>query len=191
MPEVVGLNRSQSLVDIGSTGDVDGETVGGFWKGYLEQILASKTDHRDVDSLLGNASDALRASDQVKPHATSIFVFPGAAAEWYLVDNESARNDLEFVFAHERIRPATAPLAIAAILTTTASGLLFLFFRRMRDRTHEVLSKHAWLYWAFLGTLAWLLLPVFWPSVIIALSSLGMLTGQLLNSRRRQLAMRG
>jgi hypothetical protein len=98
---------------------------------------------------------------------------------------------LEFLFTPNSIRPATAPLAIAAILTAASSGLLFLLFRRMRERTNEVLSKHAWLYWAFLGTLAWMLLPVFWPSVVIAFSSLGMLIGQLLNSRRRQLAMRG
>ena len=193
MPEVIGLNRVQALGDIGITGDVAGETVGGFWKGYLEQILASKTDHRDIESLLGNEADALSALEQVNPHATSVLVSPGASAEWYLVDlqNENSSNDLEFLFAHDSKRPATAPLAIAAILTTTASGLMYLLFRRMYDRTNEVLSKHAWLYWAFLGALAWLFLPVFWPSIVIALSSLGMLTGQLLNTRRRQLAMRG
>ena len=193
MPEVVGLNRSQSLVGIGSTGDATREGVGGFWKGYLEQIFASKTEHRDIESLIGNEADALRAIDQANPQSTGISVFPGAEAEWYLVDsqNESASNDLEILFAHDLERSATAPLAIAAILTTVTSGMLLLLFRRLRELTNGVLSKQAWLYWAFLAALAWLLLPVVWPSVVIVLSSLGMLAGQLLNSRRRQLAMRG
>ena len=117
---------------------------------------------------------------------------PGANADWYLVDmpEQGLRADMQLHFTVERPEQATTPLAIAATLLSLASGLLYLLFHSLRESTNEILATHAWLYWAFLAALAWLLVPVAWPSVVIAMNSLGMLAGQLLHSRRRQLSMR-
>ncbi len=187
-PAVVGLKGFQELPDAISYSDVSG-----FWNWYLEQT-ASKKELRETDVVPfhGSESAVLLAITSSQQTTSTMSDLPGANADWYLVDmpEQGLRADMQLHFTVERPEQATTPLAIAATLLSLASGLLYLLFHSLRESTNEILATHAWLYWAFLAALAWLLVPVAWPSVVIAMNSLGMLAGQLLHSRRRQLSMR-
>jgi len=201
-PEVVGLQGFQALTETSNASDNDRDTVIGFWNWYLEQTTIAKAELRNTDLRDGSPADSvpvesgessvLFAIDSGKPVASTVSGLLRANADWYLVDspNQDASAGLTLKFTNERQEQATTPLAIASILFSVVSGILYLLFQRLRNRTNAILAVHAWLYWAFLAALAWLLLPVAWPSIVIAISSIGMLAGQLMNSRRRQLAMR-
>lgn len=201
-PEVVGLQSNQALTATSNSPANDRDTVGGFWSWYLEQTTMSKSELRNaepLDSALvntepvqDNAASILFAVDRSSPISSTLSEFPHADVVWYLLDltNEDSHSVMTLTFENQPQEHATTRLALAAVVLSLTSGMLYLLFRRLGQRTSEILAVHAWLYWIFLASLAWLLLPVAWPSLVIALSAFAMLAGQLMSSRRRQLAMR-
>jgi hypothetical protein len=201
-PEVVGLQSSQALTAISNLGETERDTVGSFWDWYLEQTTMSKAELRVAaplddstaqgEPLAHSRSSVLFSIDSSKPLASTMSELPRANADWYLLDlqKEDSIAGVTLKLTREQREQGSTQMALASVLLCLASGVLYLLFRRLRERINDVLAVHAWLYWAFLASLAWVLLPVAWPSVVIALTSLGMFAGLLLSSRRRQLAMR-
>ena len=58
------------------------------------------------------------------------------------------------------------------------------FAKSVRESYLEVLATHPWTYWLQLAGLAYLLLPVSWPSSVLLLTSCGMAISQWLEYRR-------
>ncbi len=201
-PEVVGLEGDQSFTAMSNLNESSRDTVGSFWAWYLERTTLSNAELRKSEllespsadnlALQSDPSSVLFAIDSSRPVASTMLGLSRPKANWYLVDlpNQGENVNLTLKLVPVRWQPSVVPFAIASIVLLMTSGLLYLLFQRLRNRTNEVLAVHAWLYWAFLAVLAWLLLPVAWPSLVIAMSSMSMLAGQLLSSRRRQLALR-
>lgn len=197
-PEGTGLQPFQVFSGRSSPSDANRDTVASFWSWFIEQTTAAKFELRSavaenspMDSI--STRDAVMlASEFVKPNVANLSSLPRAGAVWYLVDcaKQERPTAMKLKFKSERREQTIAPKAVVAIMFCMGSGLLFSLVRRLRARTNEILSAHAWLYWAFLAVLAWLIFPVAWPSVVIGMCSVGMATGQLMNSRRRQLALR-
>ncbi len=209
-PQAVGLQGLLSLnpglssglnpgMNTGDTSNAERDTVAGFWNWYLNQTTASKSELRDSGTQISSSikdelseTNALFAIDAIGAVSETMSELPGGNAKWFLVDvprrASSATLSLQLLNTPEE-QPKT-PLAIAAVIACLISLVLYLLYRRARERAFEILASHPWLYWVFLAFLAWLFIPVVWPSVVVGLSSIGMLCAQMLNSRRRQLAMR-
>lgn len=210
-PNVAGLLASQTLNPQGSSGasnttDAERDTVAGLWNWYLEQTTVPKAELRGADprdiqkenefsesgEIESEVASSLLTIDSSKPIASTMSGLPRENVEWFMIDslNQEIGGEIVLKFAAKHSEQATASFAVAAAVLSVISGLLYLLFQRLRSRTNEMLAAHAWVYWSFLAALAWLLLPVAWPSIVIAINSFGILLAQMINSRRRQLAMR-
>jgi hypothetical protein len=49
----------------------------------------------------------------------------------------------------------------------------------------RLLAVQPWIYWLQLAALAWFLLPISWPSWVLALTAVAMFSSQTLETRRR------
>ncbi|MEZ6152309.1 MAG: hypothetical protein R3C09_19590 [Pirellulaceae bacterium] len=74
----------------------------------------------------------------------------------------------------------------AAGLLALAALLLHLLAIRISASYMRLLAHQPWIYWLQLSGLAWFLLPVSWPSWVLALTAVTMVASQNLESRRRR-----
>jgi len=74
----------------------------------------------------------------------------------------------------------------AAGLLALAALLLHLLAIRISASYMRLLAHQPWIYWLQLSGLAWFLLPVSWPSWVLALTAATMVASQNLETRRRR-----
>lgn len=208
-PSVASLATSQPIASSGGANsdfdEADRDTVLEFWDWYLGQLSefdievlsmvppASEQDKavsgrsRMVDQRFGGAG-ATGSFDRVDA-AKTVDEFAGDA-KWYVVETgEVANAKLALRIEAPEVEPAATPWLFAAILFASSTGI-YLGARRVQRRAAELLAQHPWLYWAMLAGVCWLIFPIAWPSIIIAVCAVGLIISQLLSTRRKQLALR-
>ncbi len=74
----------------------------------------------------------------------------------------------------------------AAGLVALAALLIHLVAKRVATAYLRLLAHQPWVYWLQLSGLAWFLLPISWPSWVLALTAVAMFTSQNLETRRRR-----
>lgn len=95
------------------------------------------------------------------------------------------------VVALASVQPGNAWAArlTAASLLAAAALLVLVVADRLRMVYFGLLAAHPWVYWLLLAALCELILPVSWPSIVLALTAAGMLTSQWVETRRRNRLM--
>ncbi len=89
-------------------------------------------------------------------------------------------------FAPPDRRERLMPRALAATFLLTVALLTLVVATRLKRPYFELLSIHPWLYWLQLAAIAWVLLPVVWPSWTIAAVAMLMFISQLSDRRGRR-----
>ncbi len=133
-------------------------TVADFWDSLSEDYGLQ---------LVPNSTDQLAVD--VAQKAPTVLVIPSG----------------EFIFQLPTASHTSLPRWLAASFLALASLLSLVLATRLKSPYNNLLSSHPWIYWLQLGALSWLLLPVAWPSYVLALVSLAMLTSQLFDARNR------
>ncbi len=207
-PSVAVLANTQAIPsNAGSSSDfdeADRDTVGEFWDWYLGQL--SEFDIEVLSSLppagLPPANDFVHRSSSQLLLNDSLFIHSSGEAggepigevtrdaKWYLVEMpETANAKLTLRIEAPAVEPAAMPWFVAGLLIVGSAGSFFAV-RKLRSKIAELLDQQPWLYWAMLAAIGWLLLPIAWPSVIVAICAIGMIVSQIVSTRRKQLALR-
>jgi hypothetical protein len=141
-------------------------SVTDFWELIAQQYnLQTRPEMRDANRGEGEVTSPFRSC--------------------YLSTNQT---DLTFLPIVESVSSGTRWLA--AGLLSMAAILAMALAYRLRTGYLALLSRQPWLYWLQLAAIAWLLLPVLWPSCLLAVTALFMLVSQLLDSGQRNRTFR-
>ncbi len=168
-----------SVLDIkeggfGTTGSVDD-----LWLMFLTQ---ADLGTQDVDLLKKQQSETSGLSHGSYSVAQAFANSSRVAREQIAFDQTFDRIEL---LEQKPVRGGSAQLAAAGLLAA-ASLLTIVLAGRLGRGYMLLLGLHPWIYWVQLAALAWLILPVSWPSWVLLLTSQGMLISQVLDTRRRQ-----
>ncbi|MEZ6134103.1 MAG: hypothetical protein R3C53_04240 [Pirellulaceae bacterium] len=91
----------------------------------------------------------------------------------------------EFVLELDEPDVSLVPRLLASGLVALAGILMLILAQRVSASCMQILAIHPWLYWLGLSAIAWLLLPVTWPSVVIGIVAVSMFAGQSFDVRSR------
>ncbi len=196
-PQVVGLSDDHPLTlsnDSAAGQDVRKyENVAEFWNWYLQQVDSGE---RDLVNSLGPLVPSF--NQQSHEHLLNRFAnSPGLnenrlPMNWFTTEISvaTAGNSLSLGVIPVVSRQIDRHHVTAAVFLCLTSSLIFWLSRRLRNFGHDLLAARPWVYWAFLAALAWLILPVIWPSLIVACSAVSLFFSQFLSSRRRNYSSR-
>ncbi len=173
------FEQAMNSLGIDNGGDNGGEQFSTTTAEELWQSLRLQAGEQSADIAWGNDSAGWQTSDLVGKNVP-------------LPDSEPHESKLLNV-AQGEILLRSIPAAtsnwmsrtIAATLIALASLLTLLVAKRLGGFVLQLVSAHPWLYWFFLAAMAWLPLPVEWPSWVLCFAALWMLISQSLESRRR------
>lgn len=156
--------------------------------GFGEQFLVSSLDQSDSANakvLLEQFWAEICRRAGVKPDQLK------ASSVLYAAEQRQFKTELpmSLVKLQIELQPQLIPtrwghkLSAAGIVVFLSASAYFLY-RLLRRRLDSFLPSHPWSYWAMLGAVGFLLLPVQWPSYILWGCAVIMAAGQWLDSRR-------
>ena len=156
--------------------------------GFGEQLLVSSRDQADSANeriLLGQFWMDICRRAGIEPEqlsASSVL----DATEQRQFQTELPMSRVKFQID---LQPQVVParwgnkLSIAGIIVFL-SAVSYFVYRLLWKRLDSLLPAHPWSYWAMLGAIGFLLLPVQWPSYVLWGCAVIMAVGQWLDSRR-------
>lgn len=147
-----------------------------FWQGLVPDPEAAPS------TSLNMTSNAISSLSGIKAGS---FALTGRPRYWVAL----AGNRLTFAPPNPRER--LMPRVLAAALLAAFALLALAVAARLRGPYFELLSNHAWAYWLQLAAIAWVLLPLAWPSWVIAAIAMVMLFSQLTDRRGRRTPQAG
>lgn len=156
--------------------------------GFGEQLLVNSQDLADSTNekvLLEQFwTDICRRAGVEPDQLTASSVLDASEQRQFQTELPMSQVKLQIVL-QPKVIPARwgNKLSTAGILVFL-SAVAYLLYRLLRRRLNSLLPSHPWSYWAMLGAVGFLLLPVQWPSYVLWGCAVIMAAGQWLDSRR-------
>ncbi len=175
-PLAIGLDGgepiSAPLRDLDTSDRGDGQTVSALWTSICEELDVAE---EPSTALVGPDGSAALGRDT----GLATDMFAGRRVQLLSVTGNHV-----FLEPHGT-RSRLGSRLIAGGLLVALALLLALLATQTSPGYFTLLCYHPWVYWLQLAAIVWFLLPVSWPSWILALTSVAMLVSQSVDHRRR------
>lgn len=156
------------------------DTVDQFWHWYIGQLdpgVSQIIDEAGMRQMMERSSDQLNHVARLRE------------SQWFEVEAIPDRP-WSLVLTQSQTEHGWSLRLATAFGVVCLACLARVSYLRYRFVGLELLASQPWLYWLFLSFVAWQLLPIAWPALVVLASALGMLVGQLLSQRKRISAYR-